>query len=242
MTLSEQGFFPVSVCKQSIKKTQNDFIEMDVEPYIQSITHPDAAAFIGEVEAQQIVAVQQADWVVRNRDAAPLASAEKMFLINVNRFTQELGHLLREGLPLKACREALEQAFHPQAWKTRDGALIFVHPEQYQLVLRSFDRLAFELKPSHIIFTESLEHLLEETFDQCTSKGAWAKSRVHFEGDSADLWSSRAAASSNSAEGATQQETGAEDEDRFVTWRIIEVNTFLQVFGSSSSQISARTI
>ena len=53
-----QFFFLHMTCKRDLK---NAFVEMDVEPHIQSITHLDAAVAIGEMEAQQINAVQQAD-------------------------------------------------------------------------------------------------------------------------------------------------------------------------------------
>ena len=120
------------------------------------LTQP--AAQIDGNEAEQIVLVQEGGWVHRaewNLGARPLGD-EGIWLGNIDRFTKTLSELLREGESLKPCRQALDLAGFP--FKTVGGTMIVVHPYQYRRVQRAVK--AIELKPSYIIFAESLEYLI----------------------------------------------------------------------------------
>lgn len=157
---------------------------------IENIAHLEPAAEINEHEAAQVAAMQHVGFVERNlgqvlidQDRDFGVSAEdsgsncelpdlpekddRIIIGKLNRLPKSLREELSGGASLRACRNALEAAGHP--WKLLPGALVFVHPRQYRAVVSalSFD----EIRPYHVIFSESLRYLLEETLARC--KGVW---------------------------------------------------------------------
>merc|ERR1711879_561505 len=79
------------------------------------------------------------------------------------------------GSTMRATRKALEQAGH--AWKLPEGSLVFVHPWQYQAVMKALSERGEQLFPDHVVFTESLEHLVAEVLaiKQAGVKRTWMK-------------------------------------------------------------------
>lgn len=143
---------------------------------IQSIEHSERAAEIGEREAAEFAAVQHADFVERNLGRMPtdvsgpgdsVENAEQVILSKLNRIPKALRVELFEGASLRSCRHALEAAGHP--WRHISGALLFVHPWQYEATLSAL--MCYELRPYHVVFAESFGYLLEEALARY--KGSW---------------------------------------------------------------------
>merc|ERR1711871_1090335 len=84
---------------------------------------------------------------------------EAVCLLHFNRRPQEMHDKLANGQALSACRKALEDEGYN--WKLSGGTTIFVHPWQYDAVMRA---LAGRTQ-SHqdIVVTSSMEYLVEET-------------------------------------------------------------------------------
>eukprot|EP00427_Karlodinium_veneficum_P025564 CAMPEP_0169120972 /NCGR_PEP_ID=MMETSP1015-20121227/32403_1 /TAXON_ID=342587 /ORGANISM="Karlodinium micrum, Strain CCMP2283" /LENGTH=507 /DNA_ID=CAMNT_0009184011 /DNA_START=48 /DNA_END=1570 /DNA_ORIENTATION=- len=98
---------------------------------IESVAHDEQAAQIDEQEAAEFTALQHADFIERNLgwtsiesaaevDAAEIncandASEEQDIVIvgKLNRMSKALQDELNRGAPLRACRDALEEAGHP---------------------------------------------------------------------------------------------------------------------------------
>lgn len=90
--------------------------------------------------------------------------------------TQVTRQQFLEGAELRRCRDALASGGHPV--EVPGGCLVFVHPHQYDDVLRAVDFTT--LSRADIIFSASLEYLVEETLKKALSlgsRGAWMKSR-----------------------------------------------------------------
>lgn len=147
------------------------------------VVHLDPPARISEQEASQIVSEQHAGFVERNlgcsfgsatSDAEDTEIQDAVFLSKLNRNPKELRRAFLEGLPLKECRATLEAEGYPV--KHISGALCFVHPEQYRLTLHFLSSI--ELKPDHLVFAQSLEHLVQETMlPWAQGRGIQCKSR-----------------------------------------------------------------
>merc|ERR1712118_459846 len=80
---------------------------------------------------------------------------------------------------MRPCRDALESDGF--TWKDRSGALIFVHPPQHRAVMWKLVDMKIELKPSHIMFAQSLERLVDEALHACN--GVCKKGRKSFSVD-----------------------------------------------------------
>jgi len=141
---------------------------------IQLVEHVEPPAHIDEKEAAVVVALQHAGFVERNLGAMASVDVtaaegddgdpeEEILLSKINRNTKLLRHAFLQGPSLRPCRDALEAAGHP--CKLVSGALIFVRPMQYRHALKALSNI--ELHPNHIVFTNSLEYLVEETLDSC---------------------------------------------------------------------------
>lgn len=154
---------------------------------LSHIEHNEPAMKISEAEADDIVRSQDAGFVERNMLCGVMADEdegqsdsdigqadEAIFLCKLNRNTHPIRKALREGLELQSCRASLEEHGHP--WKHVLGALVFVHPCQYRMVMRALDSI--DLKPDHLIVSASLEHLVAETVaDWAQQRGGFCKSR-----------------------------------------------------------------
>merc|ERR1712100_703397 len=92
---------------------------------------------------------------------------DKIILGKLNRIPKALRDELCEGASLRSCRSALEAEGH--AWKLASGALIFVHPFQYRAVILTLS--CHDLRPYHVVFSESLGYLVDEALAQ--NKGSW---------------------------------------------------------------------
>jgi hypothetical protein len=96
--------------------------------------------------------------------------------------------------------------------------MVFVHPDQFRTVMQALNGL--QLKASHVIFADSLEHVLEETLGACHK--AWAKDRRLLLEDAASDSSLRAEADSAHAE------RGFDAVQHWTAWAGLEVRrTFL---------------
>jgi len=161
----------------------------DFQPVIQNISHLEQPAQIGEREAAQFAALQHAGFVERNlgrtfsnsaescespdRDHAnsePPDDRDRVILGKLNRMPKALRSELIGGASLRSCRDALENAGYP--CKLLSGTFVFVHPWQYRAAVAALK--CHELRPYHIVFTESLGYLVEETLARF--KGSWMTS------------------------------------------------------------------
>jgi len=146
-----------------------------------SVAHIEHAAVISEVEAAEIVSVQESDFIQRNAAAAVLQTeqeqsqiaTEVVYLLQLSRTPRQMVRALTDGVPLQNCREVLTTAGHN--WKLMSGAMVFVQPWQYRWVMRALN--GHELKASHLIVGSSIEYLVEESI-QGNGQGSWAKSRA----------------------------------------------------------------
>lgn len=189
-------------------------------PVTQPVSHSDPAAHVSAAEAEQIVRAQEAGFIERMLDAEPWndqeeADRDRIVLGNINRFTKDLAELLREGVSLKPCREALEAAGYP--FRTPEGAMLAVHPHQHPGVRRALADI--DLKPSNLVFAESLEHLLEEAFSRCRSKGAWMRERLPLDVELDGSQASRA--------GSHQEPEGDQEDAAPSFTRIRTIRTFV---------------
>jgi hypothetical protein len=145
---------------------------------IEAVHHAEPAAQIDEVEAAEFVKVQEAGFVEWNigiptaEESPPQNANESTFLSKLNRIPKHLRDALCYGKALRRCREDLER--EGLAWKLPNGALVFVKPEQYGASIEAIR--AEDLKPDHILFTESFEYLIEEAL--ADFKDSWARQRT----------------------------------------------------------------
>lgn len=147
----------------------------DHDEVIQQI-HPDEAAAIVQVQWETTVhqvhtTVAEQDWLAETVRQAD--SEDNVFVVRVNRRPQGMHIALATSASLNSCRDNLEKAGYD--WKLTSGAHVFVHPEQYEVVVRSL--ATRNLTHSDIVVAESFEYLLEECL-QDVGMGAWAKSRT----------------------------------------------------------------
>jgi hypothetical protein len=148
------------------------------------VVHSEPEAEIGPLEAAEIVALQEADFVKRSIDSGlPLeleaqkqgaVRPECVYLLHLNRAPKAAIAALAEGTCLQACRMALTSEGHN--WKLPSGAMIFVQPWQYRQVMSALN--GRDLKSSQVVVAAEFEYLVAEAI---ASAGAWAKSRVALE-------------------------------------------------------------
>ena len=91
---------------------------------------------------------------------------QRMYLLKLNRNERLLRTAFCEGQSMQPYRAALEEAGYD--WKHSSGALVFVHPSQYGKVMTALHEVS--LRPDHVIVTESLEYLVQETMAQISSR------------------------------------------------------------------------
>lgn len=147
---------------------------------IDTVAHVDPAAKIPPVEAAEIVRIQEADFVQMNLGSgAWIEPEERVMLIQLNRTSADLADALTEGAAMEPIRSEMQSNNCP--FRLPDtGTFIFVRPWQYRPACEAaFALHPQSLKSSHVIFVESVEHLLEEVIDGIKGKGVWAKYREH---------------------------------------------------------------
>jgi hypothetical protein len=149
-------------------------------------SHERVAQIDGE-EAAQIVATQEADFIqlLNSNDAGINENVEdtsetppqdRVFLLSLNRNPKAAMDALQKGLPLKKCRDALEDNGFP--WQLPTGTLVFVETFQYHAVRHALKGIV--LRSSDVIVTESLEYLVAESLEGC-GQGCYAKSRMQLQ-------------------------------------------------------------
>jgi len=159
-------------------------------------------AQIGEAEAAEFAAIQQADFIERIAPLAFLGTAadeqldeqepvehgtdteanfemntEQIYLLEYHRHPEAFRKALCEGPSLQQCRAALEEA--GCKWLLASGAKIFVHPQQYAQTLVAVVEQGFELRPFHVIVAESFDYYVEACLaDLSYRQGARVKLRT----------------------------------------------------------------
>lgn len=164
-----------------------------VHEHIQFVFHPDPPAVVSPIEAQQIVDIQEADFVERNLLSAVIDEEEdQIWQCTFNRYPVCLQQCLEHGSALTQCREALQLRGH-ECVMAESGAKVFVQPHQFDRVIHAIRHLPDESKPSHkdVFVAASLEHLLEQDLATIVAsggsiQGAWVKARKEFGLDDID--------------------------------------------------------
>eukprot|EP00928_Gymnodinium_smaydae_P041369 TRINITY_DN28009_c0_g1_i1.p1 TRINITY_DN28009_c0_g1~~TRINITY_DN28009_c0_g1_i1.p1 ORF type:complete len:795 (+),score=73.75 TRINITY_DN28009_c0_g1_i1:52-2385(+) len=87
-------------------------------------------------------------------------SSEDVHLLQFARYPEQWREALLEGISLKSCRDALEEAGYTCVLPS--GCKVFVHPWQYLDVMAALSRMGDTLRPYHVVVSASLEHLVEE--------------------------------------------------------------------------------
>jgi len=102
---------------------------------------------------------------------------DDIYLLQFSRNPEKFETLLAEGMPLKSCRDALEEA--GWQWSLQSGAKVFVHPWQYEQTLEFLESLEKPLRPYHVVVTASVQHLVEESLSGMPCRqGARIKKRI----------------------------------------------------------------
>lgn len=108
-----------------------------------------------------------------------LEAAEKddIYLLQFSRNPEQVEKSLADGISLKSCRDALEEAGFQ--WNLPSGAKVFVHPSQYRQTLEFLEHIDGPLRPYHVVVAASLQHLVDECLSGIPCrKGARIKKRV----------------------------------------------------------------
>ncbi|CAE7612960.1 unnamed protein product [Symbiodinium sp. CCMP2456] len=95
---------------------------------------------------------------------------EEVYLAKLNRIPKQLRSAFADGPALRPCRDALQA--EGLSWKLSSGAMIFVSPWQYTAAIIALSDL--ELHPDHLVFSRSMEYLVEEVLQQHST---WVKDR-----------------------------------------------------------------
>jgi len=124
------------------------------------------------------VQVQESGFIERNLGVSIAEeSSEQIFQCRFNRFPLELSEVLKHGPALRRCRETLQE--HGYSWRLASGAIILVHPHQYDPVMES---ISPSLAHRDVVVPASLESLLEQDLGSIRSisgsfRGAWVNAR-----------------------------------------------------------------
>merc|ERR1712019_264267 len=123
------------------------------------------AAQIPPEEAASVVEAQWSQSIQLLADAVPVADLdageteseqdEAVHLVRFNRRSHAFHTQLEQSPALKACREALDREGFE--WKLSSGPSIFVHPCQYETVMRALPEHG--MTQSDVVVAESLEYL-----------------------------------------------------------------------------------
>jgi hypothetical protein len=133
---------------------------------VESISHEEPGAERDPEVAQLQVDMNWASHVEQRLQGChePLTeredtSEESIWLLRYASHPQEFKDALLEGLPLRACRNALDAAHRPCILPD-SGAKIFIRPEQWDAVMPWLEGRS--LRPYHVIVSACFEHLIHE--------------------------------------------------------------------------------
>jgi len=121
-------------------------------------------------------------------EGAAAMPAEAVHVLKLHRDPGETMEALAHGVPLRACRRALEDEGMP--WRLPGGAWLFVHPWQHEAARRALNGQV--LRTSTVVVSESLEHLVAETLQGALGRSTFARTRsalcvpVHADGIRSD--------------------------------------------------------
>lgn len=167
--LGRQSFLPFGKETETMRKFKVEasfvFSEIEAPSVFQEVMHTDKAAVIDPTMASLHVQHKVAETLAELPQVPHRHMTENLHLLTYNRHSDAFFCALEEGLSLQTCRTALQEAgFH---WRLACGAWLFVHPWQYaeaaMPVLRS---CTVELRPYHVIVSESLEYAVESSFSE----------------------------------------------------------------------------
>lgn len=138
---------------------------------VQDIVHnepavppdPSDALIADELWARSVEHVITQDAVFPNheRGSGSAIVNESVYLLHFKRYPDSFRKALVEGEALQECRCAMEEAHCP--WHLPEsGAKVFVHPSQYQAALEAVLDRGIQLRPYHVIVSDSLEALVHE--------------------------------------------------------------------------------
>mmetsp|Transcript_31143 Transcript_31143/g.87720 ORF Transcript_31143/g.87720 Transcript_31143/m.87720 type:complete len:592 (+) Transcript_31143:73-1848(+) len=146
------------------------------EAVIETVTHDENPATIGDAEAAAVASEQRAGFVEQNlgrtlcADAGEFPVPPQVHLCTLNRCPKELREQLCNGPELRLVRNALGA----QRWLGPGGSLVFVKEEHFEEIMSETMWLDRNLKPSHLIVSEAFLYLVEEVIDKF--KQCWCKS------------------------------------------------------------------
>lgn len=173
--LGAQARLGTNLCPIVLEDTAHKRDDAAVADVIQECLHPDPAATFHA--ADEVIAdvawatgveamirsnageggeaAEVSAWQAQDEELA----AEDVYLLQFSRYPEELRVALLEGVPLRQCRQSLEDEGY--AVNLPSGAKVFVHPEQYQDVTTALEGMT--LRPYHVVVSQGLEHLVQES-------------------------------------------------------------------------------
>jgi len=163
--------------RENLQPATDEFAEV-----FQEVQHAEAPAIIDQEESLQVASAIWTTSVERTAGARnlqtpgyiPAEDSDVILLLHFNRTTPEMMESLTDGLPLRACRAALQD--NNLEWQLSTGTLVFVHPWQHAHVLRECG--SHTLTRSHVFVASSLEYLVEESILLSgIGRGTWARQR-----------------------------------------------------------------
>ena len=181
---------------------------------IQTIEHLEPAAErepeLTALQVDQDWADQVAAQIQANRpdiqEEENVPAEEKVHLLQYNRHSERFHEALNSGKPLESCRTALEAAGFQ--WLQPSGAKVFVHPWQFESTMTAIAQQNLQLRPYHVIVSESLEYYVEASLSDLPCRdGARVKTRQVLEA------------------GYSGDQPQTEDED--LAMNLVETRTFL---------------
>jgi hypothetical protein len=98
----------------------------------------------------------------------PQPGLEQVYVMKFMRACEAYRAAILDGEQLRGIRTEMEAAGCP--YLLESGAKVFVWPEQYQSVLHALHKEYDRLYASHVIVSESLVPLVEESIDSIPSK------------------------------------------------------------------------
>eukprot|EP00929_Paragymnodinium_shiwhaense_P014920 TRINITY_DN122908_c0_g1_i1.p1 TRINITY_DN122908_c0_g1~~TRINITY_DN122908_c0_g1_i1.p1 ORF type:complete len:516 (-),score=72.59 TRINITY_DN122908_c0_g1_i1:545-2092(-) len=163
-----------------------DIKEVDVPAVIQEVQHADPAAVVDDMMAAMNLEHKTADNVAalsetrepgRTNVGDAAEDVDRIHLLQYNRHPEAWRKALCEGGALRQCREALEEV--GRKWLLGSDAKMFVHPHQVEAACVAIVEKGIDLRPFHVIVSESLEHALEACLnDLACRQGARVKERM----------------------------------------------------------------
>lgn len=187
---------------------------IDCTDVIEIVSHSEPPAQIDPCIAAEVVDIIEADQIEQRVKREQLAISEPvsdneepqsvghLILLQFNRCHKALRDALSEGLPLKGCREELEQ--HGFNFRLPCGNMVFVHPDQHHAArMAHLPEQKMKQQCFYIIVAADLEYLVDETLDGL-GKGAWGKIREPLQSEDASVCATIATHDSDGKLGTTE--------------------------------------